>query len=136
MGLQNSAQSFQRLLQEVIGDMPNVFCYLDDLLIFNKNQADHMATLEELFKKLSEAGMSIALNKCQFGQDSLNYLGYKVTAAGISPIEKKVAALVNQVNSVELAEISCIRMISNTGSSLHKDMMMYSQTLYLFHSLN
>ena len=44
--------------------------------------------------------------------------------------------LVNQVNSVELAEISCIRMISNTGSGLHKDMMMYSQTLYLFHSLN
>ena len=50
-----------------------------------------MATLEELFKKLLYAGMSIALNKCQFGQDSLNYLGYRIMAAGISPIEMKVA---------------------------------------------
>ena len=32
MGLQNSAQSFQRLVDAVLKDMPNLFVYLDDIL--------------------------------------------------------------------------------------------------------
>ena len=35
----------------------------------------------------------MALSKCQFGVDSLEYLGYLVNAKGISPIKKKVLAL-------------------------------------------
>ena len=35
MGLKNSGQAFQRLVQHVIGDTPGVFCYLDDLLLFS-----------------------------------------------------------------------------------------------------
>ena len=76
MGLQNSAQSFQRLLQEVLGDMDNVFCYLDDLLVYNVSEEAHMKTLKELFQKLDKAGLTIALDKCQFGKSELTYLGY------------------------------------------------------------
>ena len=39
MGLQNSAQSFQRLVDSVIGDMKDVYCYLDDILIYSRDQA-------------------------------------------------------------------------------------------------
>lgn len=52
MGLQNSA-SFQPLVDSVIRDMKDVYCYLDDILIYSKDQASHMKTLEELFKRLS-----------------------------------------------------------------------------------
>ena len=71
MGLQNSAQSFQRLLQEVIGDMDNVFCYLDDLLVYNVSEDDHMKTLKDLFTRLDKAGLTIALDKCLFGKSEL-----------------------------------------------------------------
>ena len=93
MGLKNSAQSFQRLAQDVIGDLEDVFVYLDDILIFSKTQEDHLKTLEELFSRLSSAGLSLALSKCQFGVESLEYLGYKVSADGISPIPRKIDAL-------------------------------------------
>ena len=52
MGLKNSGQSFQRLLDSVIGDMKGVFCYLDDLLIYSKTQEEHLRILEELFSRL------------------------------------------------------------------------------------
>ena len=93
MGLQNSAQSFQRLLQEVIGDMDNVFCYLDDLLVYNVSEEDHLKTLRELFTRLDKAGLTIALDKCLFGKSELTYLGYSVNSSGLRPVQKKVEVL-------------------------------------------
>ena len=34
MGLRNAGQSFQRLMDHIFGDMPNLFVYMDDLLIY------------------------------------------------------------------------------------------------------
>ena len=64
MGMANSAQSFQRLVESVVGDMEGVFCYLDDLLIYSRSQEEHLKTLEELFSRLSRAGLTLALSKC------------------------------------------------------------------------
>ena len=69
--------------------MKGVFCYLDDLLIFSKTQEEHLQILDELFSKLSKAGLSISLKKCQFGVSELEYLGFKVNKDGISPVKKK-----------------------------------------------
>ena len=93
MGMANSAQSFQRLVDSVIGDLENTFCYLDDILIYNKSEEEHMATLKKLFERLSKAGLSISLSKCQFGVEKLDYLGYTVSREGLKPIQKKIDAL-------------------------------------------
>ena len=37
----------------------------------------------------------MALSKCEFGKDSLEYLGYVVNSQGIAPVRKKVVALQN-----------------------------------------
>ena len=37
--------------------------------------------------------MTLALSKCEFGKDRLDYLGFEVSEAGISLIPKKVAAI-------------------------------------------
>ena len=49
MGLQNSGQSFQRLVDSVLKDIPNSFCYLDDILVYNKSKKAHLETLELIF---------------------------------------------------------------------------------------
>ena len=93
MGMQNSAQSFQRLVESVLGGLEGIFVYLDDILIFSKNEADHIKILENLFKRLEDAGLSIALDKCEFGVSQLDYLGYTINKQGIHPIKKKVSAI-------------------------------------------
>ena len=74
MGMSNSAQAFQRLIDSVVGDIPGCFAYLDDLLLYTKDEESHVALLEKVFKKLSDAGLALALSKCQFGVPSLEYL--------------------------------------------------------------
>ena len=93
MGMRNSAQSFQRMVQAVIGDMEGIFCYLDDLLIYSKTEDKHKEILEELFKKLEAANLTLALSKCEFGKSSLEYLGYQVSSEGLVPVRKKIEAL-------------------------------------------
>ena len=39
MGLKNSAQSFQRLMTHILGDMEEIFVYLDDVLVYSKDEA-------------------------------------------------------------------------------------------------
>ena len=69
--------------------------YLDDILIFSKSKEQHLKTLEELFKRLSKAGLTISLSKCEFGQEELDYLGYTISRKGVRPIEKKTEAIQN-----------------------------------------
>ena len=95
MGMRNSAQSFQRWVDNVIGDLPNVFCYLDDILVYNKSEQEHLQTIKILLERLSNAGLSISLSKCEFGKDNLEYLGYQINSQGIAPIKKKITALEN-----------------------------------------
>ena len=95
MGMSNSAQSFQRWVSSVVGDIPGTYAYLDDLLIFSEDHTSHMQIIKTLFKRLSDAGMTVAVDKCIFGVEELDYLGYKVNSSGLSPIQKKIEALNN-----------------------------------------
>ena len=93
MGMSNSAQAFQRLIDSVVADIPGCFAYLDDLLLYSKDKNSHLKLLDTVFKRLEDAGLSLALSKCSFGQDSLDYLGYKIDSSGLVPLPKKVEAL-------------------------------------------
>ena len=90
MGMQNSAQSFQRVVDSVLDGLPNVYAYLDDILVFSKSKQEHMETLADLFSRLSSAGLTLNLKKCEFGRERIDFLGYHVDKSGISPIQKKV----------------------------------------------
>ena len=95
MGMANSAQSFQRLVESVIGDLEGVFVYLDDLLLYTKTEEEHLTLLNEVLSRLDKAGLTLALSKCIFGAKSVDYLGYTVTEDGLTPIKKKIQALEN-----------------------------------------
>ena len=57
MGLSNAGQCFQKVIDSVLDSMNNIFCYVDDILVFNSSKKAHLDTLEKLFKHLKEAGL-------------------------------------------------------------------------------
>ena len=44
---------------------------------------------------LESAGLRLKLSKCKFMQPTVEYLGYRIDAQGLHPIEKKVEAIRN-----------------------------------------
>ena len=92
-GLKNAAQTFQRLMDHILRDIPGVFVYLDDILVSSTNKADHALQLRAVFRALSDAGMVVQRPKCVFGVSEITFLGHHVSSAGIKPLPDRVAAV-------------------------------------------
>ena len=94
-GLKNAAQAFQRLMDTVCGSLDFVFVYIDDILVASRTKEQHHSHLRELFERLKEFGLVVNKAKCYFGQESLEFLGHKISSTGIEPLPKKVEVIRN-----------------------------------------
>ena len=104
-GLKTAGQSFQRLMDSILMDIPHVYVYLDDVLVASRSQQEHLEDLTRLFKRLQENALVINAKKCLFGQKSLDFLGYKVDEQGIRPMEDRVLAIREQVPPTSIKEL-------------------------------
>ena len=78
-GIRNAGQTFQRMIDQVLLDLPFVFTYLDDILVASSSPEIHMHHLKEVFKRLSENSLIISLEKCVFGADQVDFLGHHIS---------------------------------------------------------
>ena len=92
-GLKNAGQDFQRLMDKILGEIPHVFVYLDDILIASSTQEEHLRDLETVFTILEENGLVVNRKKCVLGETSIEFLGHLCDAHGIKPLPCKVEAI-------------------------------------------
>eukprot|EP00112_Aurelia_sp_Birch-Aquarium-sp1_P005408 Seg1614.13 transcript_id=Seg1614.13/GoldUCD/mRNA.D3Y31 product="Retrovirus-related Pol polyprotein from transposon 17.6" protein_id=Seg1614.13/GoldUCD/D3Y31 len=106
-GLCNAVTTFQRLMTRVLaGQIGNqVFAYLDDVLTAGTDFQDHLALLRCVFYAFRKANLKLNLKKCEFVQDSVEYLGFVVDGNGVKPNPKKVEAVVSYEQPVNVEEL-------------------------------
>lgn len=92
-GLCNAAQTFQRLIHEVLRGLDFVFPYIDDLCIASSSLEEHQQHLRTIFQRLRENHLAINLAKSEFGKTKLTFLGHLLTKDGIQPLPEKVDAI-------------------------------------------
>ena len=85
---------FQKAMDYTLIGLQNTFCFVDDTIIVSTGtEADHLACVIKCLKKLDEDNLRINLQKCHFAKTEIQWLGYKFTKTGISPLESKTAAI-------------------------------------------
>lgn len=94
-GLRNAAQTFQRVMNQVLFGLDFVFAYIDDIFIASEHEESHKLHLRKVFERLREYGLSINSEKCIFGVSEIKFLGHLVSAEGIRPLPEKVQAIIN-----------------------------------------
>ncbi len=96
-GLKNSVASFQRLMETVLRDLKGMCClvYIDDVVVYSKNEEEHIYDLTQVFQCLHSAGFTLNLGKCNFMQCNITYLGHIISAEGVKTDPKKVSAINN-----------------------------------------
>ena len=92
-GLKNAGQDFQRLMDQIFGEIPHVFVYIDDILVASETEQEHLADLKIVLDSLRENGLVTNRKKCVLGCSSLKFLGYKVDKNGISPLPDRVETI-------------------------------------------
>jgi hypothetical protein len=96
MGVKTSPGIFQRIMYELLRDIPNIQVYLDDILITsNGTFEEHAAIMEQVLERLQQANFRANLRKYYFGESKIDYLGYEITRDGTQQQPKKVEAILN-----------------------------------------
>jgi hypothetical protein len=73
--------------------IPAVTVFLDDTLVATADVETHKKGVQEVFSRLQEAGLCLNFRKCSFFQKEIEYLGYKISKQGISPLKGKIEAV-------------------------------------------
>lgn len=97
MGLKLSPAVFQRMMNLVFNDYLRKFIlvYMDDIVIYSKTADQHLNDLEQVFNRMKQAGLRFKVEKCQFFQKELPFLGFLISKEGIRLDPGKVEAVQN-----------------------------------------
>lgn len=105
-GLTNAPDIFQETLQTVVlAGCKGQINYLDDVLIFGRNKKEHDENLEKVMQCLENHNVRINEAKCKFGKQSVDFLGFVVSADGWKIEDEKISALRNFRHPESIAEV-------------------------------
>ena len=80
-------------MESLLGDLPHVCMYLDDILVTGESEATHLQNVAALLEWLESAGVRLKREKCYFMVSEVEYLGHSISAKGIQPVIVKVRAI-------------------------------------------
>ena len=95
-GLCNAPATFQRLMQNCLGELNLTYCliYLDDVIVYSKTPEEHLQRMRVVFDHLHEHGLKLKPTKCDLFRMELIYLAHHVNKDGVKPSKKNVASIV------------------------------------------
>lgn len=94
-GLVNAPSTFQKTINNILGNarFKDALAYMDDVNIPSKTIEDGFRKLRDTLELFRKAGMTLNLKKCHFLMQSINYLGFEISEAGIRPGRNKIEAV-------------------------------------------
>ena len=96
-GLTNAPAAFMDLMNRVFRPYIDKFVvvFIDDILVYSKNQQEHEEHLRVVLETLKEQKMYAKWKKCEFWMQSISFLGHIISGEGIEVDSEKVEAVVS-----------------------------------------
>lgn len=100
-GLINGPATWNRVMAKVFEKIPRdenvlhhyVNWYADDIIVYSKNEEDHMRHLKIVLKALHVAGLKIQMSKIALFQREVELLGHRLDSNGIGIIPRHIASV-------------------------------------------
>jgi hypothetical protein len=96
-GLTNVPAYFMYLMNSVFMDYldKSVVVFIDDILIYSKNEQEHEKHLRKVFQRLRDCQLYAKLSKCEFWISEVMFLGHIINQEGLAIDPKKVIAILD-----------------------------------------
>ena len=92
-GITTAPSLWQRAMAQVLSGIPNVAYYIDDILITGRTRAEHIENLRMVLRRLREYGLKLKHSKCEFFAKDLEFLGHRISPAGVKPTAARIASI-------------------------------------------
>ncbi|UYV66432.1 hypothetical protein LAZ67_4001656 [Cordylochernes scorpioides] len=89
-GLKTSPQIYERAISQVLQrhGLDCVAHYFDDFIIYSNTLEEHQNHLRQFFAFCEAERLQLNFAKCEFFKQSINFLGYTITAGTITPLTR------------------------------------------------
>ena len=105
MGVKQSPDFAQEIMETMFLDNPDVEVYLDDIGIWGKSQK-HMEQAENLvLTTLENNGFTVNPLKCEWRVRETDWLGHWMTPVGLKPWKKKIQAILDMDPPVTITQV-------------------------------
>ena len=94
-GLCNAPSTFQSMINDVFHDLldEGVVVYLDDILIYNEDEKSHIELVRRVMERIRKAKLCCSIKKSCIHASEIEFLGYHISAKGISMSTAKVESI-------------------------------------------
>eukprot|EP00477_Mikrocytos_mackini_P002368 GAHX01002627.1.p1 GENE.GAHX01002627.1~~GAHX01002627.1.p1 ORF type:complete len:943 (-),score=146.49 GAHX01002627.1:47-2875(-) len=82
-GLSTAPQTFTRAIFDLFKEIPDVYTYMDDILIASKNICEHENTLKQVLQQIKRYDINVNLKKSEFLQKEIGFLGQIISLNSI-----------------------------------------------------
>lgn len=129
-GITSGPSVFQKIMDQTIKGLKDVYAFQDDLLISGKTGEEHLHNFSQVFQRLSEVGLKVQKHKCEFFKSSIKYLGYVIDAKGLHKDEDKINAVKNAPVPSNVSELKGFLDLVNLYGSFVNDLATVWYSLY------
>jgi len=94
-GLANAPATFQFMINKILREFldQGVVVYLDDILIYSKMHAEHIAMVKKVLSELIEDQLAVSIKRAVFPMKAVEFLGYIVATDGVRMSTRKVNSI-------------------------------------------
>ena len=118
-GITSAPEIFMRKMNELLQGLDGTFTYMDDILIYGKDKAEHDERFNKVLKVLASAGLKLNRDKSVIGQSHFKFLGHVFDANGIRSCPDKVRAILEMPAPSSVPQLrQILGMIHYLGSFL------------------
>ena len=106
-GISVAGDVFQRKLNTIFGNLPQVACIVDDIMVvrYKEDHSDHNTAFSKLFHTAQMNNVKLNYEKLQYKKSQVNFFGETYTTDGQKPSSDKVQAIASKPQPVNKKEL-------------------------------
>ena len=125
-GVNSASEQYQHEIQTALAGIDGQENISDDIIVHDKDQAEHDANLELVIKRLGERGLTL---NAAISMDKLTFVGMVLSANGISCAADKVEAVTSAREPQSASETRCFLGLVNYCGRFIPDLATISEPL-------
>jgi len=114
-GLTNGSADFQALINDILRTYLDDFCtaYIDDIIIYSNTLKEHKEQVYKVLKAMSDAGLHLKPEKCQFHKQEVKYLGFIIGTDGARMDPEKISCILDWQMPKNVTDVQCFLGFAN-----------------------